>query len=151
MDATSRPTTEQERELNNLMENKPTEVFIKDTKTSYKIYTPHKATMRKISDIANEDGNDDKLSCKVVAAIVLRGFFRTKLFYWFLWRWFYYVKEYDDYQLQDIIAENKKKVPLMNFLVNTMLVTGTRDTMMTMTKKEAERIRQEQAGAQPTR
>ena len=136
------PNIEDERLLNEVMEDSVDEVGIKDTKKKYKIGWMKKGTMRKISSVALEKGEDDTLSAKTAALIILNNYWKIKFFYPILWRWFFYVKEYTDDQLSEILAVGKKKVPYIPFLTNTILVTGMRDTIMTMTKEEAERIRQ---------
>lgn len=136
------PNIEDEQLLNEVMEDSVDEVGIKDTKKKYKIGWMKKGTMRKISSVALEKGEDDTLSAKTAALIILNNYWKIKFFYPILWRWFFYVKEYTDDQLSEILAVGKKKVPYIPFLTNTILVTGMRDTIMTMTKEEAERIRQ---------
>ena len=136
------PNIEDERLLNEVMEDSVDEVGLKDTKKKYKIGWMKKGTMRKISSVALEKGEDDTLSAKTAALIILNNYWKIKFFYPILWRWFFYVKEYTDDQLSEILAVGKKKVPYIPFLTNTILVTGMRDTIMTMTKEEAERIRQ---------
>ena len=136
------PNIEDEQLLNEVMEDSVDEAGIKDTKKKYKIGWMKKGTMRKISSVALEKGEDDTLSAKTAALIILNNYWKIKFFYPILWRWFFYVKEYTDDQLSEILAVGKKKVPYIPFLTNTILVTGMRDTIMTMTKEEAERIRQ---------
>ena len=53
-------------------------------------------------------------------------------------------KKYTDTELTDIIAICKKKVESqkLEYLSATMFLTGMKDTIMTMTRKEAERILQ---------
>lgn len=136
------PSVDDERLLNEVIEDSMTEVSIKDTSKKYKIGWLKKGTMRKMTSVALEKGKDDTLSVKTAALIVLNNYWKIKLFYPILWRWWFYVKEYTDEQLSEILAVGKKKVPYIAFLTNTILVTGMRDTMMTMTKDEAERIRQ---------
>lgn len=137
------PTIEDEKLLNEVIEDSFDIVAIKDTKKKYKIGWLKKGTMRKISSETLKDGEDDALSAKTAALVILNNYWKIKFFYPILWRWFFYIKEYSDDQLSEIIAVGKKKVPYIQFLTNTILVTGMRDTIMTMTKKEAERIRQE--------
>jgi hypothetical protein len=97
------------------------------------------------------NGKDsDKNNCKVAACIILNGLWSIKLRYWFLWRWFYYVREYTDEQLAPIIEEGKKKVPVEAYYESTILAIGMRDTMMAMTRAEVERILQEHSTGQPT-
>lgn len=136
------PSLEDERLLNDVMEDSVDEVSIKGTKKKYRIGWLKKGTMRKMTAVALEKGNDDMLSVKTAALIVLNSYWKIKVVYPWLWRWWFYVREYTDEQLSDILATGKKKVPYIAFLTNTILVTGMRDTMMTMTKEEAERFRQ---------
>lgn len=136
------PSIEDEQLLNDVIEDSVEEVEIKDTKKKYKIGWLKKGTMRKISSVALQNGNDDTLSAKTAALVILNNYWKIKFFYPILWRWFFYIKEYTDEQLAEIISVGKKKVPYIAFLTNTILVTGMRDTIMTMTKEEAERIRQ---------
>lgn len=136
------PSVEDEQLLNDVMEDSVDEVAIKGTNKKYKIGWLKKGTMRKITAVALEENKDDMLSAKTSALIILNNYWKIKLFYPILWRWFFYVKEYTDDQLSEILAVGKKKVPYVAFLTNTILVTGMKDTIMTMTKKEAERIRQ---------
>lgn len=136
------PSIEDEQLLDEVIEDSTTDAWIKDTKKRYKIGWMKKGTMRKISSVALKKGDDDMLSAKTAALIILNNYWKIKFFYPILWRWFYYFKEYTDEQLSEIISVGKKKVPYIAFLTNTILVTGMRDTIMTMTKEEAERIRQ---------
>lgn len=136
------PTIEDEQLLDEIIEDSTTEVGIKDTKKKYRIGWMKKGTMRKITSVTLKKGDDDMLSAKTAALIILNNYWKIKFFYPILWRWFYYFKEYTDEQLSEIISVGKKKVPYIAFLTNTILVTGMRDTIMTMTKEEAERIRQ---------
>ena len=136
------PSIEDEQLLNDIIEDSVDEVEIKGTGKKYRISWMKKGTMRKISSVALEKGEDDTLSAKTAALIILNNYWKIKFFYPILWRWFFYVKEYTDEQLSEILSVGKKKVPYIPFLTNTILVTGMRDTIMTMTKEEAERIRQ---------
>jgi len=140
------PDIEAQKELNSIIENIPDIVYIRDKK--YKIKWLHKGTIRKITNIALKEDNDDKASYQVAACIILNGFLKLKLIYPFLWRWFYYVKQYTEADLTQVLAVGKKKIPLQAYFVNTILMTDMRDTMMMMTKKEVYTIRQEQSTAQ---
>ena len=63
----------------------------------------------------------------------------------FLWRWFFYIKQYGDHELMKVIAVGKKKIPVEDYLTATIYLTAMKDTMMTMTKEEAEHILHEPA------
>lgn len=81
---------------------------------------------------------DSKLACKAAAIIILDGFWKIKLRYWFLWRWFYYIRQYDNIQLHPILDAGKKKVPLNQFFVTIMSLTEAKDTLMRMRTTEIE-------------
>jgi hypothetical protein len=94
--------------------------------------------------------DDQKLLCKTAAIFILDGYWKIKFRYWYLWRWFYYIKQYDSFELEALIAEGKKKVPLEQFLKITMFLTGAKDTLMMMRTEEAERILRELSGGAST-
>ena len=81
---------------------------------------------------------DTKLACKAAAIIILDGYWKLKFRYWFLWRWFYYIKQYDNIQLQKILEVGKKKVPLNQFYGTIMSLTEAKDSLMRMRAKEVE-------------
>lgn len=137
---------EEQKNLDAVVENTPTEVMLRNRKV--KIYWLRRETMRRMSHIMLSDGDESKVSCKCAAMILLNGYWKIKMFYWLLWRWMYYVRQYYDKELEPIISEGKKKVPLEGYLTATILLTGMKDTMMTMTRKEVERIRQELSSVQ---
>jgi len=143
MDKITTPTTEEERLLNDVVEENPFVCSITGTRKKYSIGWMKVATRRKITSLYLEKGNDDSLSCKVAAAIVLNSFWKMKLIYPILWRYWFYVKEYEEEQLSEILVAGKKKVPHAQSLINIMLVTGMRDTIMRMRKEEASRTLQE--------
>ena len=140
------PSIEAQNELNSILENLPDYVNIR--KKTYKIKWLHPITIRKINKIVLKEGNDDKASHQTAACIILNSLFKLKFAYPILWRWFYYVKQYTEADLTEVIAVGKKKIPLQSYYVNTILMTGMMDTAMTMTKKEVSSIRQEQGMAQ---
>ena len=72
----------------------------------------------------------------ILALMVLDGFWAIKLRYWMLWRWFYYIKQYGEEELTDLLNLGKKKVPLGEYYTNTMLLTALKDTSMMMKKTE---------------
>ena len=103
------PTPEDEEQLNDIMENKPTLVELRGKKIS--IGWLKRGTIRKFTEIMSKKDNDDKVSCQAVAAIVLNGYWAIKFRWWFLWRWYFYIKQYGDDELGPIIAMAKKKIP----------------------------------------
>ena len=159
------PSVESQRTYASLRDNDATVVSILGTKKKYRIRWLKNGQIDRLSRLLirkgetdNEDGSkdspldaiieDSKLACKAAAIYILDGYWKLKFRYWYLWRWFYYVRQYDNVQLQEILDEGKKKVPLTPFLLTTMSLTGARVTLMSMRTEEAERTLQELASAQ---
>jgi hypothetical protein len=159
------PSVESQRTYASLRDNDATVVSILGTKKKYRIRWLKNGQIDRLSRLLirkgetdNEDGSkdspldaiieDSKLACKAAAIYILDGYWKLKFRYWYLWRWFYYVRQYDNVQLQEILEEGKKKVPLTPFLLTTMSLTGARVTLMSMRTEEAERTLQELASAQ---
>ena len=159
------PSVESQRTYASIRDNDATVVQILGTKKKYKIRWAKNGQIDKLSrllirkaDTDDKDGQSDnaldaiiddtKLACKAAAIYILDGYWKIKFRYWFLWRWFYYIRQYDNAQLQPILDEGKKKLPLMQFLMTTTSLTGAKGTLMSMRTEEAERILQELATAQ---
>ena len=163
------PTEEGQRTHQSVRDNTYTLVTIPGTNKRYKIRWLKYCQTRKLGKLllhkqATDDQDqivqswskidevieDGKIACKAAAIFVLDGLFKLHFLYWFLWRWFYYVKEYRYDQLLPILTEGKKKVPLMQYFGATTSLIGVKDTLLQMTTKEVERILQELGTAQPT-
>lgn len=159
------PSVESQRTYASLRDNDATVVSILGTNKKYKIRWLKNGQIDKLSrllirksDTDEKDGtqdnaldailNDSKLACKASAIYILDGYWKIKFRYWFMWRWFYYIRQYDNVQLQELLEEGKKKVPLIPFLTTTMSLTGAKGTLMNMRTEEAERTLQELAMAQ---
>lgn len=153
------PTREEQRGYTSLRDNDATIVSIKGTKKKYKLRWLRNGQIEKLSrllirkhEIDNDDENTDnvlnaiiydaRLACKAAAIYVLDGYWKIKFRYWYLWRWFYYIRQYNADQLQEILDVGKKKVPLTQFCLLTMSLTEARATLMSMRTEEAERILQ---------
>lgn len=143
------PTLDIQRELSLLAENTPEEVTIPYTNKKIKIGWMHHKTIRKITDVLNEKAksakDEDIVLCKAAALIVLNGYWKIKLFYPVLWRWYAYVKEYQDYQLLPIIEMAKKKAPQIPYFLGMTYLTGLKDSLATMSREEVERMHREQS------
>lgn len=90
------------------------------------------------SDVLDDILEDNKLACKAAAIIILDGYWKLKFRYWFLWRWFYYIRQYDNIQLNEILEVGKKKVPLNQYYATIISLTEAKDTLMRMRAKEVE-------------
>ncbi len=150
-----------------LISNDAEEVQILRTKKKYKVRWLKNGQLEKLSRlllhkktideekttgsaVLDEILEDSKLACKAAAIILLDGFWKIKFRYWLLWRWFYYVKQYDNIQLAPILEVGKKKVPQMQFFKTIMSLTEARDSLMRMRAKEVEVTLQELSMAQPS-
>ena len=159
------PSLESQRTYVSIRDNDATVVSILGTNKKYKIRWLKNGQIDRLSrllirkgDTDNEDGTNDspldailddsKLACKAASIYILDGYWKLRFRYWYLWRWFYYVRQYDNVQLQAILDEGKKKLPLTQFLMSTMSLTGAKATLMNMRTEEAEHILQELASEQ---
>ena len=135
---------------------KYTVVEIPRTKKKYMVRT---LTPNQLEDIAkllfNKRGKtmtteadiiqNTKIAAKAAALYLLPGYWKRKFTYWYLWRWFYYIKQYDNIQLIKILEVGKKKVPLKQFYGTITSLTEAKDTLMRMRTEEVEAILQGQS------
>ena len=158
------PGIEQQKEYVSLRDNSATVVHIR--KKKYRLRWAKNGQIGKLSRLLiqgkTKDENPDvddiladietsaKLSCKAAAIYILDGYWKLKFRYWYLWRWFYYIRQYDDEDLREVLNTGKKKVPLQQFCVTIMSLTEAKDTLMMMRTREAERILRELSTAQPS-
>ena len=158
------PNIEQQREYASLRDNSATTVHIR--KKRYRLKWAKNGQISKLSkllingktseenpsteEILSDINTSSKLACKAAAVYILDGYWRLKFRYWFLWRWFYYIRQYDDEDLREVLEVGKKKVPLQQFCVTIMSLTEAKDTLMMMRTREAERILRELSMEQPS-
>ena len=74
---------------------------------------------------------------KQAALFMLNGYARIRLLYGIVWRWWAYVRQWEEWQLTDVIVAAKKKIPLRAYWTNMALTADMRNDWMTMTAKEA--------------
>lgn len=141
-----KPTIEQEGELNSVVENKKDYVEVRGRQ--WGVRWLHNEAIRRVTDLMLNEKEEDRVVCKCAAVLRLDRYFKIKFFYWFLWRWYYYVREYTYGELLPFISLCKKKVQVEEYLMATMLLTGIKDTAMNMTRKEVSRILQEHSTGQ---
>lgn len=159
------PTLDAQQTLLSLISNDATEVQILRTNKKYKVYWLKNGQLEKLTrllirskktdnikasgiDALDEILQDCKLACKAAAIITLNGYWSVKFKYWLRWRWFYYIRQYDNIQLDAILDVGKKKVPLMQYYRTIMSLTEAKDTLMRMRAKEVEATLQELSMAQ---
>lgn len=161
------PTIDAQQIYLSLINNDAEEVQILRTKKKYKVRWLKNGQLEKLSrlllhkktideekttgiEVLDEILEDTKLACKASAIILLDGYWKIKFRYWLLWRWFYYVKQYDNIQLAPILDAGKKKVPQMQFFQTIMSLTEARDSLMRMRAKEVEATLHELNMVQPS-
>ena len=149
------PSVDAQQVYLSLISNDAEEVQILRTKKKYKVRWLKNGQLEKLtrlllhkksvdeekttgSEVLDEILEDTKLACKAAAIILLDGYWKIKFRYPLLWRWFYYVKQYDNIQLAPILDAGKKKVPQMQFFQTIMSLTEARDSLMRMRAKEVE-------------
>ncbi len=133
------PSIEEQEEYNSIVENDYDEVAVRGRK--WKIYWLRNAAKRKVTSILlNKKIDELSVSSRCVAAMRLNGYWSIKFFYWFLWRWYYYFKQYTDNELLGVIALCKKKAEPFAYYANITFLTEVKDSMMAMTRDEVERI-----------
>ena len=111
----------------------------------YHVKWMHPSTTEWITELMLKEGNDNKVLCQSAALIILNGFWKCHLFYWFVWRWFYYVRQYNSEELIPLfeLAQKKTQQRVATAYLNaTIYLTGLKDTRKQMTKAEAEHILQ---------
>lgn len=142
---TTQPTAKDEKLLRSVVNNEKSTIVVRNKK--FKVGSLYNDTIDFISDILVKNGDDEAKDratrCKAVAAMALNGYFSLRLWHWFLWRWYYYVRQYRDEELQPLITEFSKKVSAMwaSYCINTISLTDARNTKMQMTREEAEHFR----------
>jgi len=156
------PTLAQRREYSSHESAEPTLVLIPGTKRRITLREMHPGTIEKITKIwierdlasAELNGGGDVLkdlvkepyfAFKEAAAYYLNHDIKLRLFWPLLWRWWAF--RYTESQMLPIIVAGKKKLPLMAHYEIMAYSMDTRTDWVTMTKKEAERFRAEQASA----
>lgn len=143
--APTQPTLAEERELFGAVENETEYVLVRDKRIGFRDLCGW--GRHKISKILLREGGDEfSISCKCLAAARLNGYFSIKLFWWILWRWYYFVCRYTDSELVEAIALIKKKVAPGSYLLNTTLLIGMRETMMQMSREEVAASLREHSG-----
>ena len=152
------PTLAQRKEYLDIERDSVSIVPIEGTKKSVRLHWLKPYTIERITQIwierdlaaARLEGAADVLkdlvkepyfAFKEAALMILNNDIKIRLFYPFLWR--YLAFRYNETQMEPIIEEGKKKLPLTAHYGTMAYSLDMRTDMMKMTKKEAEQYRAE--------
>lgn len=142
--APSQPTLDDERVLEGIVDNDKEYVTIRGKRFGFRDLNGW--GLHKISKIMVKEGEDElSVGCKCLAAAYLNGYFKIKFFWWILWRFYMYVRQYTDLEITEAVALIKKKAvaALAIYSLNTTYLIETRETTMRMNRGEAKAILQE--------
>lgn len=137
----------------------PTKVQIPGTKRTITLRELHPGTIEKITqiwierdlasasirngaEVMKDLAKEPYFAFKEAAAYYLNHDIKLRLIWPFLWRWWAF--RYTESQMEPIIAEGKKKLPLMSHYAIMAYSMDTRTDWVEMTKKEAEQYQAEQ-------
>ena len=142
------PNNDAQSKLNNILEDGVDVVKIRDKK--FNVRWIKKGVIRKLTNTIMTCKNEDELSAKCASLVLLNGYWKIKLFHWIYWRYLW--RKYSDEELLEIFMIAKKKVDSQTqaYFTNTIYLIGMKDTIMTMTRKEAEHTLQELRQVHPS-
>lgn len=142
--APTQPTLDDERTLERVVDNDKEYITIRGRRFGFRDL--NNWGLHKISRImVKENENELSVGCKCIAAARLNGYFKIKFFWWFLWRFYFYIRQYRDIEIAEAVALIKKKAiaALAVYSLNTTLLIETRETVMKMNRAEAKATLQE--------
>ncbi len=138
------PTIDDERELESIVDNDKEYITIRGRRFVFRDINGW--GLHKISRIMVKKSEDElSVGCQCLAAARLNGYFKIKFLWWFLWRFYFYIRQYRDIEIAEAVALIKKKAiaALAVYSLNTTLLIETRETVMKMNRAEAKAILQE--------
>ena len=144
----AQPTLTDERELLRVMAAESDSVTIRGKEFRLRPLTGH-ARIKLTAILTSKKGKEEAVTCKCLAAARLNSYFRIKFLYRLLWRWYYYIRQYNEDELEEAISLIKKKVPADSYFRNTISLTEIRATMMQMNREEVHRTLREHLSGNP--
>lgn len=99
------------------------------------------ASVRSGGEVLKDLAKEPYFAFKEAALMILNNDLKIRFLYPLYWRWL--AHRYDETQMVGIIAEGKKKLPLLAHYETMAYSTDMRTDAMKMTKAEAEQFRQE--------
>lgn len=130
------PDNDAQKTLNDLLEERADYVELGGRRIS--IGWIKKGVVRKLTDTILNCDKEDELSAKCASLVILNGYWKIKFFHRIYWRYLW--RKYSDEELFAVLTLAKKKVDLQAqaYLTNTIYLIGMKDTVMSMTREEAE-------------
>lgn len=137
----NQPTLDQQKKLNAVVEGEKDIIEIRGRK--FAIGWLKRGVIRKLTHTILTCKHEDELSARCASLMLLNSYWKILFFHWVYWRYLW--RKYSDDELFEITALAKKKVDSQTqaYLTNTIYLIGMKDTIMTMTREEAERTLQE--------
>ena len=152
------PSLESRRRYLEIQENSVTLVPIPGTRRKVRLKWMHPYTIERItrvwierevasasvdsgSEVLRDLAKEPYFAFKEAALMILNNDIKIRLLYPLYWRWL--AHRYNETQMEPIIAEGKKKLPLMAHYGIMVYSLDMRTDLMGMTRKEAERYHQE--------
>lgn len=145
--APTQPSIDDERELEGIVDNDKEYAVVRGRRMGFRDL--NQWGLHKVSRIMlNEGGDELSIGCKCLAAVRLNGYFKIKFFWWILWRFYAYWRQYTDIELAEALKLIKKKVDVASvvYCVSTTLLIGMKETIMKMNRAEAKAFLQELSG-----
>ena len=135
------PNNATQKILDDILEDGRESIEIRGKK--FNIGWIRKGVIRKLTHVIMTCKKEDELSAKCASLVLLNNYWKVFFFHWFYWRYLWF--KYSDEELQEVFVVAKKKVDsqAQAYFTNTIYLIGMKDTIMTMTKKEAEHTLQE--------
>lgn len=142
------PNNDAQSKLNNILEDGVDVVKIREKR--FNVRWIKKGVIRKLTNAIMTCKNEDELSAKCASLVLLNSYWKIKLFHWIYWRYLW--RKYSDEELLEIFMIAKKKVDSQTqaYFTNTIYLIGMKDTIMTMTREEAEHTLQELRQGHPS-
>lgn len=152
------PNIAARRAYNDIVNDKPTIVAIPGTRKRVKVSGMKPYTIERLTrlwcerDVASPDDSSGTLkslciepyfNVKQAVLMTLNSYWRIRLLFGLRWRIWAYLRGYTEEQMMPIVAEGKKKLPLMAHWTNMAYSVDMRNDWMKMTSKEAEQYRAE--------
>ena len=141
-------STDIEKELHSVVNDGVDLVNIRNKK--YKIRWIKPGTQRKLSETITKYKDDDTLQYRCASLCILNNYFKILFFQWFLWRWFFFIKEYSPGEMKEVFEVSKKKIPQVESLLNMVLILGVTDMLKSQTMTFAKDFLQKQNTEQST-